>query len=75
MTPDKIHSFDSRSQPNKHFGSHLRKQLERRHPKGTALRETLDNLSDADLIEVFFRNERQGQEHVAKRRAEHEATS
>jgi hypothetical protein len=70
MNPDKSHSVDSRAQSNKHFGAHLRKQLERRHPKGTALRETLDNLSDADLVEVFCRNERQGKQHAANLRAE-----
>jgi hypothetical protein len=66
---------ETRIRDNKHFASMLRRRLAARHPLGTALRETLDSLSDAALIEVYFRNERQGQEHVAKRRAEQEATS
>jgi hypothetical protein len=66
---------NSRHHDNKFLARDIRRRLAARHPVGTALRETLDGLSDADLIEVYFRNERLGQEHVAKRRAEHEAAS
>jgi hypothetical protein len=66
---------NSRHHENKFLARDIRRRLAARHPLGTALRETLDSLSDADLIEVYFRNERQGQEHVAKRRAEQEVTS
>lgn len=64
------HTIESRIQNNKHFGNVLRKRLESRHGEGTAVRKTLDLLSDDDLISHYIQNNRQGREHVAKQRAE-----
>jgi hypothetical protein len=65
----------SRHHDNKFLARDIRRRLAARHPLGTALRETLDSLSDADLIEVYFRNEQQGRAHAARGRAEQEAGS
>lgn len=61
---------EGRLQYNKHFASHLRRRLTARHENGTAARETIDRMSDEDLIAVYFRNEQLGKDHAAKRRAE-----
>jgi hypothetical protein len=61
---------NSRHHDNKFLARDIRRRLAARHPIGTALRERLDSLSDSDLIEVYFQNENQGKEHVARRRAE-----
>lgn len=64
------HEIDSRIQCNSYFGRHLRKQLESRHASGTHARETLNRMSDQELIDIYFRNEQQGKDHTAKLRAE-----
>jgi hypothetical protein len=69
MTAEPSRNTETRIRDNKHFASMLRKRLESRHGKG-ALRDTLARLSDAELIEAYLRNERQGHDHAAKRRAE-----
>ena len=63
---------ESRIRDNAHFARLLRQRLESRHGNG-ALRETLARMSDQELIDVWLRNEQQGKDHVAKRRAEKEA--
>jgi hypothetical protein len=65
--------IDSRIQCNRHFGAHLRKQLERRHALGTHARDTLDRMSDQELVDVYLRNEHQGKTHAARQRAEKKA--
>jgi hypothetical protein len=66
------HSNDSniegRISSNKHFGSHLRTRLLRR--ASPAAREILDTLSDAQLVEIYLKNEKQGREHSARLRAQ-----
>jgi hypothetical protein len=61
-----------RIRDNRHFAQMLRKRLESRHGNG-ALRETLPLLSDSELVDLWLRNEQQGKDHAAKRRAEKEA--
>jgi hypothetical protein len=61
-----------RIRDNRHFAQMLRKRLESRHGNG-ALRETLALLSDSELVDLWLRNEQQGKDHAAKRRAEKEA--
>ena len=60
---------ETRIRDNKHFASLLRRRLESRHGNG-ALRETLLRMTDAELIEVYLANEKQGREHAAKLRSE-----
>jgi hypothetical protein len=60
---------ETRIRENTHFARLLRQRLESRHGNG-ALREMLARLSDEELIDVWLRNEQQGKEHAAKRRAE-----
>jgi hypothetical protein len=60
---------ENRIRDNKHFASLLRQRLKSRHGNG-ALREILARLTDAELIETYLRNERQGRDHIAKRQAE-----
>jgi hypothetical protein len=67
------HFIVGRLQCNRHFAAHLRRRPAQRHEKGTALRETLDSLSHAELVEVYFRNDVQGRAHAARRQAEKEA--
>jgi len=69
MTTEANSNTETRIRENKHFASMLRRRLESRHGNG-ALRDTLARMSDAELIETYLRNERQGREHAAKRRAE-----
>jgi hypothetical protein len=71
MTVEPNSATESRIRDNKHFANLLRRRLESRHGKG-ALRETLARMSDAELIETYLRNERQGREHAAKLRAKKE---
>jgi len=54
---------------NKHLGSALRRQLESKHPIGTALRRILALLTDAQVIEVYLDNEAQGRADIARLRA------
>lgn len=63
-------TVESRIQANKHFGSDLRRRLESRHGEGTAVRKTLDLLSDDDLISHYIQNNRQGREYSTKQQAE-----
>jgi hypothetical protein len=65
-------SVEVRIKSNPHFATLLRKRLESRHGKG-AVRERLARMSDAELIEVYLNNERQGREHAAQRRAAKES--
>ncbi len=65
-------SSESRIRENAHFARLLRQRLESRHGNG-ALRETLAQMTDAELIDVWLRNEQQSKEYTAKRRAAKEA--
>jgi hypothetical protein len=71
MTTEANSNTETRIRENKHFASLLRRRLESRNGNG-ALRETLARMSDAELIETYLRNERQGREHAANLRAEKE---
>jgi len=62
-------SSEIRIRENAHFARLLRQRLESRHGNG-ALREMLAQMTDAELIDVWLRNEQQAKEHAAKRRAE-----
>jgi hypothetical protein len=62
------HNIESRICSNKHFATHLRTRLLQR--ASPAARQILDNLTDAQLVEVYLANEKQGRDHVAKRRTE-----
>jgi hypothetical protein len=66
-------SAETRIGDNAHFARLLRQRLESRHGNG-ALRETLAQMSDQELIDSWLRNEQQGKDHAAKRRAEKNAT-
>ncbi len=67
-------SSEIRIRENAHFARLLRQRLESRHGNG-ALRETLARMTDAELIDVWLRNEQQSKEHAAKQRAAQEAVS
>jgi len=69
MTTEPNSTTGSRIRNNPHFARILRQRLESRHPHG-AVRETLSQLSDQELIAAYLNNERLGREHTAKRRAE-----
>jgi hypothetical protein len=69
MTTEPDSTTETRIRNNPHFARVLRQRLEGRHPHG-AVRETLSQLSDAELITAYLNNERLGREHTAKRRAE-----
>jgi hypothetical protein len=62
-------NVEARLKNNPQFASLLRQRLESRHGVG-ALREALAQLTDAQLVEKYLANEKQGREHTAKRRAE-----
>jgi hypothetical protein len=66
-------STETRIRENAHFARLLRQRLESRHGNGV-LREMLARVTDAELIEAYLRNEDQGRNHVARRRAEKEAS-
>lgn len=70
-----IHSIkiESRIQRNKHVAGDLRRRLEQRHETGSPLRDTLDSMSDTELLAVYILNEQQGREYAAKQRAERES--
>ena len=55
-----------RLQSNKHFARDIRQRLTSRHALGTAMRSTLDAMSDQELVEVWMRHEKQEREHAAK---------
>jgi hypothetical protein len=63
---------ETRIVSNPHFARVLRQRLESRHPHG-AVRETLSQLSDSELIAAYLNNERQGREHAANQQAAKEA--
>jgi hypothetical protein len=65
-------TISNRVKSNRHFAGDLRRRLEQRHAKGSQLRDTLDSLSDAELLAVYVLNEQQGRDHV-KQRTEREA--
>jgi hypothetical protein len=69
MQRDPNQNIQARIKNNPHFASLLRRRLESRHGAG-ALREALVQLTDAQLVEKYLANEKQGREHTAKRRAE-----
>ena len=73
MTTEPNSTTETRIRDNAHFARLLRQRLESRHGNG-ALRETLAQMTDAELIDLWLRNERQGQEYAAKRRAAKEAS-
>jgi hypothetical protein len=66
-------TVEARIKNNPHFASSLRRRLESRHGAG-ALRETLAQLTDEELVNSYLRHEEQGRAHAAKRRAEKEAS-
>jgi hypothetical protein len=70
VTPPKTCS--ERIASNRHFARLLRQRLESRH-EGGALRETLDKLTDAELVEKYLANEQQGRNHCAKTQAQKQA--
>jgi hypothetical protein len=57
---------------NPHFGRILRQRLESRHGEG-ALRDALAQLTDAQLIAIYLKNERQGRDHLAKTQTQKQA--
>jgi hypothetical protein len=65
-------SVKARIVSNKHFAYHLRMRLLQR--ACPAVRELLACLTDAELIEIYLENERQGREH-ARLRAEEGAAN
>jgi hypothetical protein len=73
MQSDNKNAAEARIASNPHFARVLRQRLESRHPHG-AVRETLSQLSDEQLIAAYLNNERLGREHAAKRRAEKQAS-
>lgn len=62
-----IHSIESRIVCNKHVASDLRRRLEKRHAKGSQLRDTIDRLSDTELLDMYMLNEQLGREYATKR--------
>ena len=62
--------ISSKLECNKHVARDLRRRLEQRHAKGTAARDMLGRLSDAELVALYLSHEEQGRAHVAKRQAE-----
>jgi hypothetical protein len=62
-------SRETRIRENTHFARLLRQRLESGHGNG-ALREMLAQMTDAELIDVWLRNEQQAKDYAAKRRAE-----
>jgi hypothetical protein len=69
---DSKNAAEARIVSNPHFARVLRQRLESRHPHG-AVRETLSQLSDAELIAAYLNNERLGREHAAKRQVAKES--
>jgi hypothetical protein len=65
---DSKNAVEARIVSNPHFARLLRQRLERRHGKDTACGKTLAELSDDDLVALYFHNEARGREHAAKRR-------
>lgn len=63
------HSIESRITCNKHVARDLRRGREQRHANGTHARETLDRISDQELVGTFLRHEEQGRGHSARQRA------
>ena len=61
-------SVEVRAKSNPHFARLLRQRLERRHGKDTACGKTLAELSDDDLVALYFHNEARGKEHAATKR-------
>ena len=59
---------ESRIKSNPHFANLLRQRLLAHNGNG-AIRETLEKLSDEELIAVWLQNEQQGREYHAKRQA------
>jgi hypothetical protein len=62
-------SSELRIRDNPHFARVLRQRLESRHPHG-AVRETLAQMTDAELIAMYLKNEQQGRDHLAKTRVQ-----
>ncbi len=73
MTTEAHSNSETRIRDNAHFARLMRQRLESRHGNG-ALREMLARMTDAELVEVYLRNEEQGRNHVARRRAEKAAS-
>jgi hypothetical protein len=73
MQSDPNQNVAARVKSNPHFARLLRQRLESRHGAG-ALRETLAQLTDQELVDVYLRHEQQGRVHAAKRRAEKEVS-
>jgi len=62
---------ESRIKSNPHFANLLRQRLLAHNGNG-AIRETLAELSDEELIAVWLQNEQQGREYHAKHQARRE---
>jgi hypothetical protein len=62
---------ESRIKSNPHFANLLRQRLLANNGNG-AIRETLAQLSDEELIAVWLQNEQQGREYHAKQQARRE---
>jgi len=52
---------------NPFFGRNLRRRLEARAGKDTAMRQTLDSLTDAELVEQWHRNHKAGLAHAERK--------
>ena len=72
MTTETNSTTEMRMRDNKHFARILRQRLESRHGAG-ALRETLSQMSDSELIAMYLKNEQQGRDHLAKTQTQKQA--
>lgn len=63
-------TVSNRIESNRHFAGDLRRRLEQRDATGSPLRDTLDSMSDAELLVVYMLNELLGKDYFAKQRAE-----
>jgi hypothetical protein len=66
MTVNKLESnIESRITPV--FARDIRRRLEARHAKGTAIRRVLDEMTDSQIAEAWLRHHRQEIAHVAQK--------
>jgi hypothetical protein len=65
-------SPESGIRENTHFARPMRQRLESRH-RNKAPRETLAQMTDQELVDVWLRNGQQRKDHAAKRRLDKEA--
>ena len=57
----------SRISDNPFFGRDLRRRLESRAARGTAMRELLDSLTDAELVEQWHRHHKAELAHAERK--------